>query len=138
MLLSYAAFRPPGGGAVKDGTREGWMNADASRFVYKNADDNNMPQLVLLEVDPTSLGAAPALSAPTFAPTPVTVPGLDTAVATVAVSGTGVLRVAVAFFSAGLPDVIDRGNGVVLGDKGMNGDVVSGDGVFSGRGYYGY
>ena len=53
-------------------------------------------------------------------------------------SGTGIKTVGVSFAANGLPDVIDRGSGVVFGDAGKNGDAVSGDGVWSGKGFYSY
>jgi hypothetical protein len=138
LQLSDAVFRPPGGAPVKDGTPEGWMNGDGTRFAFKNPDDAGIPQLMLLEVNPSSLGAAPALTNPTFAPGRVTVAGLSTAIATVAASGPGLIRVGMVFFAGGLPDVIERGPGVTFNDKGMYGDAAAGDGVWTGQGFASY
>jgi hypothetical protein len=138
LQLSIGVIKPPGGTPVKDGTYQGWMNADGTRFVYKNADSANIQQLMLLELNPAALGAAPVLSEPTFTPGTVTVAGLNDATATVRASGTGIKSVGVAFAASGLPDAIDRGAGVIFGDIGTNGDVVAGDGVWSGKGFYGY
>jgi hypothetical protein len=136
--ISIGVWRPPGGAPVKDGHPGGWMNANASRFVHKNADDKNIAQLMLVEVNPADLGAAPALADPTFTPAMVTVPGLDTARATVRATGTAGLRVGVAFTLDGLPDTIDRGGGILFGDKGMAGDATANDGIWSGLGFHGF
>jgi Tol biopolymer transport system component len=138
LQLSMGVIKPPGGTPVKDGTYQGWMNADGTRFVYKNADNANIPQLMLLELNPASLGSAPVLSEPTFTPGTVTVAGLNDATATVRASGTGIKTVGVTFAANGLADVIDRGPGVIFGDSGSNGDAVAGDGLWSGKGFYGY
>jgi Tol biopolymer transport system component len=138
LQLAMGVVKPPGGSPVKDGTYRGWMNSTGTRFVYKNVDDKNIPQLMLLELDPASLAPAPVLTEPTFTPSAVTVAGLNEAVATIRASGTGIKTVGVAFAKNGLPDVIDRGPGVAFTDKGTNGDGVAGDGVWSGKGFYGY
>jgi hypothetical protein len=135
MQLSTAAFRPPGGAPVQDGTPNGWMNAAGSRFVYHVVDDANIAQLMLLEINPASLGAAPMLSAPTFTPKMGTAQLISTALSTVAAAGAGLSRVAVVFYANGRPDVIDRGPGQIFNDKGLAGDAVAGDGIFSGRGF---
>jgi hypothetical protein len=138
LQLTTTAYRPPGGAPLQDGTPGGTMNAGATRFAFRRVDDKGIAQVMLLELDPTSLGAAPALSSPTFAPGRVTVAGLDIATATVQATGTALGRVGVVFYSDGLPDLIDRGAGVALTDDGKGGDANANDAVFTGRGYYGY
>ena len=64
--------------------------------------------------------------------------GLTMATATVRASGPGLLRVGLVFTMGGLADVIDRGPGVALNDMGKNGDVMTGDGVFTGHDFGAY
>ena len=138
LQLAIGVVKPPGGSPVKDGTWRGWMDNAGKRFVYKNIDDKNIPQLMLLEVDPATLGPAPVLTDPTFTPVSTTVAGLGQAVASIRAGGTGIKTVGVSFSRNGLPDVIDRGPGIAFADKGASGDTTAGDGVWSGKGFAGY
>jgi Tol biopolymer transport system component len=130
------AFRPPNGAPLQDGTPSGTSNATATRFAFRRGDDKGIGQVMLLELDPMSLGAAPTLGSPTFTPVPVTIKGLDKAMATV--KATGAKQVGSVFYSDGLPDLLDRGDGTGMHDDGKKGDATAGDGVYTGQGFYGY
>jgi uncharacterized protein (TIGR03437 family) len=147
LLLAYnILYNTDGSGALQLSTLlndltpgQPVMDVTATRFVYPfvvpGTYSQGLSQLATAEIDPTSLGAAPAISSPTINP--------DYAVAGGAVQGTvtagvntgtsphdHVLGVNYALVRDGL--VEDPVNGVIfLVDDGTSGDQVAGDGIFT-------
>jgi hypothetical protein len=109
------------------------MNGDGSRFVYRIRDVGGIAQAVTLDIDPTSLGGAPAVVNPRI--TPDSIPrDRSPAVlsADVTASGTA-LRVSSAVLLQGLEDTAGSwvSGAQVLTDDGMRGDSVAGDDTYT-------
>jgi hypothetical protein len=84
------------------------MSGDASRFTYvaTTGNDNNIRQLATLEIDPPSLGEAPAVYDPQISPSYILTGARSTATVSTTVSTSNtVLRVASAVLRDGLKDV---------------------------------
>ncbi len=118
---------PPAG---YDGMFRATMNSAATRFVYVSNDAGNIPQLIILDINPTALGAAPSLTSPALAPAYVLTASRSTATVSLRVSASNTLiRVAHASLLNGLTDLNVPGD--ILHDDGAAGDVTANDGVFT-------
>jgi hypothetical protein len=111
------------------------MDVTAKHFVYPfvipGTYSQGLSQLATAEINPGSLGAAPAISSPTINPDYAVAGGATQGTVTAAVSPHDhVLGVNYALVQDGL--VEDPVNGVIfLVDDGTSGDQVAGDGIFT-------
>jgi hypothetical protein len=110
------------------------MNSTAKRFVYPfvfpGTYSQGLTQLASLEINPASLGAAPAIVNPSVNPGYVTPGGAGATVTAGVTTANRVIGVSYAIVRDGL--VEDPVNGVVfLADDGTSGDVTAGDGIFT-------
>ena len=111
------------------------MNANATRFVYSFVPPKTysigLSQLASMEINPLSLGAAPAISSPSVDPPYAVAGGSAKSTAAVAVSPhDNVIAVSYAILDDGL--VEDSANGdVFLMDDGTQGDRAVEDGIFT-------
>jgi hypothetical protein len=117
------------------------MSGDGRRFVYLNYDGlpahPGTKQIALVDLNPTSVGAAPAVTGPTFSPASIPHDRSVSSTVNARISGGGTL--------------VGAGNAVILGgvedtagswvsgrlemrDDGMMGDRTAADGVFTTRG----
>ncbi|HZS06074.1 MAG TPA: Ig-like domain-containing protein [Blastocatellia bacterium] len=107
------------------------MNSTATRFLFAFGDASGINQLVSLDVNPASLGAAPSLTAPAIDPLFVLTNGGSGATVTARMTTTNtLLLMEYVFLRGGLFDRDSSFN--ALYDDGLTaGDAKSGDGVFT-------
>ncbi len=119
------------------------MDGSGSRFLYVFGDANNVAQLAVARLNPTSLGAAPAVMVTANPPFVLTGGRSSTLVSAGVTSASPVVNVHEVFYLAA-PTVVGiysggtvaNGNNTIsssadLNDAGMRGDATAGDGVFS-------
>jgi hypothetical protein len=109
----------------------GTPNGKADRILYVNSVANPR-RMAALEINPTTMGAAPTVANPSVTPASVPADGSASATLTAKVASTGgkVVRVGAAVLQNGSHDDKELAD-VVLFDDGTHGDAVAGDGVYS-------
>jgi hypothetical protein len=109
----------------------GTPNGKADRILYVNSVANPR-RMAALEINPTTMGAAPTIANPSVTPASVPADGSASATLTARVASTGgkVVRVGAAVLQNGSHDDKELAD-VVLFDDGTHGDTVAGDGVYS-------
>lgn len=115
---------------VGDGMFRATMNKDASRILFVAADEKVIRQLAILDVNPASLGGAPDVYEARMPPPFVLTDGRSSSNITAKVTTTNTIsRVSNAMLLRGMHDA-NVGEAVML-DDGTQGDLTSGDGIFS-------
>jgi hypothetical protein len=109
----------------------GTPNGKADRILYVNSVANPR-RMAALEIDPTTMGAAPTIANPSVTPASVPANGSASATLTAKVASTSgkVVRVGAAALQNASHDDKELAD-VVLFDDGTHGDAVAGDGVYS-------
>jgi Tol biopolymer transport system component len=121
------------GSPWSDGTAQFSMTADAKRFVYYYFDAAMVLQLGLLELDPTNLGDAPAVSKPKLSAASIPRDRSTGASVSCEIAADGLVRAGTEVLLHG---VADRAGSWVSGqntlrDDGMGSDPKAADGVFT-------
>jgi hypothetical protein len=123
----YFSNDPPSGIDLYLGT----PNGKVDRILYVNTGANPR-RMTALEINPSSMGAAPTITNPSVTPASIPADGSLSATLTAKVesSGSKIVRVGAAVLQDGAHD--DKGfNDVVLFDDGTHGDAVANDGIYS-------
>ena len=109
------------------------MTDSATRFLYKADYNTGQPlQLAILDVNPASLGLAPAVTNPKIAPPYVLADGSSASTVSSHVSTNQTLvRVNGVSLRDGVSDNTVLNGGAILLDDGTQGDVTAGDGIFT-------
>jgi|GEM_PF-2331799 len=135
---------------VADGLTNPSMNSSATRFLYRTGEVGKDPELAILDLNPSNLGAAPSITQPTIDPPFVLTNGRSNATITAKVSTSSTIKGVgnFALYSGAYPSLLgglnttrieglyDRSvpspenNGHVMLDDGKNGDGAAGDGVY--------
>jgi hypothetical protein len=125
---SFSSDKAP---LVGDGLFLPTMNTSASRFVYISKDDAGIPQLATMDINPTALGGAPAITSPALTQAVIGLNGSNPSLVTAKVTTSNQLsRVSAAVLNKGITD--PNVNDPVMVDDGTNGDQVAGDGIYTG------
>ena len=115
---------------VGDGMFRATMSKDASRVLFVAGDEKGIRQLAILDVNPASLGGAPGVNDAQMDPLFVLTDGRSSSNITAKVTTTNTIsRVSNAMLLKGMHDP-NVGEEVML-DDGTQGDLTSGDGIFS-------
>ena len=106
---------------LNNGTFGGTMNSAGTQIEYLVGDANNVGQIVVMNINPVSTGAAPAMSNPGVSPDFVLNNGVTTATETVTVTSTtaNLYRVSSVTVVGGVPDTSSGGavfQGVLYND----------------------
>src|ERR1017187_4404430 len=135
LLSAYAGVGVTGDppSILTDGMYRANMNGTATRFVYLVGDANGRIQIIEMDRNPTSTGAAPAISNPTINPAFVLQnAGSATETAKVSATTTPLYRVThLTLLATNMPTIDRNGFNDRLFDDGTHGDVTSGDGTYT-------
>jgi hypothetical protein len=117
------------------------MNSTGTEFLYAMSDVNNVQQLAVANLNPTLLGADPAIRNVTINPSFIVIaPGSPTTTTTITAQVAGTTRdVSEAFLYNGVSsnnqssnnNTVDAFADQQLFDDGTNGDVTAGDGIYT-------
>ena len=117
---------------VGDGLWNARMDGKGDKFLYSTKDSIGRVQLAVMEVNPADLGEAPRIDNPKIEPSYLL--ANDSSVTNVSasiVTTNRLVGVGSDFFLNGLQDQSNSGR-ISLNDNGKNGDLVAGDGIYSG------
>jgi hypothetical protein len=118
-----------------DGMFRATMNAEATRFLYLARGAKDLLQLATLDLNPGSLGDAPAIAEAKVTPEFVLLDGRSTATVSARVTtGQQLIRVSAVALTDGLWDR-NVASPVIL-DEGSGGDAAAKDGIFTSNGLY--
>ena len=117
---------------VGDGVYLPSMDGSATKFLYLFKDSKGKWQLAVGEMNPSSLGEAPSITNPKIQPSFILTKEESAANVSASVTSSNALvAVGTDFLLNGLRDE-SRAGIVSLKDDGKDGDLISGDGIFSG------
>src|ERR1039458_9212950 len=120
------------------GTFAGTMNASGNRIEYLANDANNVSQIIVMDVNPASTGAAPVMSNPGVSPDFVLINNQSSATETVTVTPAtaNLYRVSAVTLVAEVPDTGSGGTVFegILYDDGTHGDALKADHIFTNNG----